>query len=131
MNSGWALWPEQGLPRLDGGRRQQRLADSFLDDIHAQEVDEKLYKLLTKKKSRNLEQKPALTEKMARANLAMQFIATNRQRYAGRWIALSGDTLLAEAATAREVYAAIAGAREPVPLVVKVEPVDEPPFGGW
>jgi len=59
-----------------------------------------------------------------------EWLALNRQRYAGRWVALDGDELLAVGDSAREVYAAIAN-HERTPLVTRVEPEDEVYFAGW
>jgi hypothetical protein len=59
----------------------------------------------------------------------MNWIAQNRRRFAGRWIALEGERLLASGATSREVFAEVEG-REPPPLVIQIE--DEGmPFAGW
>ncbi len=65
-----------------------------------------------------------------RAQLEFAWLAENRQRYAGRWIALEGNTLLAVGDSAREVYAAIAN-HVGTPLVTRVEPEDEHYFAGW
>lgn len=59
-----------------------------------------------------------------------KWLALNRQRYAGRWVALDGKTLLAVGDSAPEVYAAIAS-NEATPLVTRVEPEDEVHFAGW
>ncbi len=60
----------------------------------------------------------------------LEWLALNRAKYAGRWVALQGDALLAVGDSAREVYSAIAG-REGTPLVTRVEPEEEIPFAGW
>jgi hypothetical protein len=63
-----------------------------------------------------------------RDELESAWLAANRDRYVGQWIALEGDELLAAASTAREVFAAVAG-RATTPLVMLIEsPV---PFAGW
>jgi len=59
----------------------------------------------------------------------LQWLELNRQRYAGQWVALEGDALLAAGNSAREVYAAIAG-REGTPLVTRIEPEEQVPFAG-
>ena len=66
----------------------------------------------------------------ARERAEFEWLALNRQRYAGRWVALDWNTLLAVGDSAREVYAAIAG-HEGTPLVTRVEPEDEVYFAGW
>lgn len=65
-----------------------------------------------------------------RARTEFRWLAENRERYAGRWVALEGDMLLAVGDSAREVYAAIAD-REGTPLVTRVEPEEEAYFAGW
>lgn len=57
------------------------------------------------------------------------WLAENRQRFAGHWIALQGRTLLASGDTAKEVFSRVAG-QVPPPLVIRVD--DEThPFAGW
>jgi len=58
------------------------------------------------------------------------WLSENRLRYAGQWVALDGDILLAVGDTAAEVYAAIV-AYPGTPLVTRVEPAEQMPFGGW
>ncbi|HEY2467769.1 MAG TPA: hypothetical protein VGI45_07995 [Terracidiphilus sp.] len=57
-----------------------------------------------------------------------KWIQANRKRYAGRWVALLGATLLAEGDSARVVAQASAGAAS-TPLIVYLE--NDPPFAGW
>ena len=64
------------------------------------------------------------------ARLAMAWISENTQRYAGRWVALRGNFLLAEGDTAAAVYAQVANLADP-PFVVKLEVNDQRPFAGW
>jgi prevent-host-death family protein len=59
-----------------------------------------------------------------------RWLALNRERCAGRWVALDGDSLLAIGDSAREVYAAIAN-HPRTPLVTRVDPEDEVYFAGW
>lgn len=61
--------------------------------------------------------------------LEARWLAENRTRYAGRWIALQGRTLLAVGTTAREVFSQVKGQPTP-PLVIKID-ADDTPFGGW
>jgi antitoxin (DNA-binding transcriptional repressor) of toxin-antitoxin stability system len=65
-----------------------------------------------------------------RERAEFRWLALNRERYAGRWVALEGDRLLAVGDSGREVYAAIANQGR-TPLVTRIEPEDELPFGGW
>jgi hypothetical protein len=56
-----------------------------------------------------------------------EWIRANRTRYAGRWVALSGQNLIAEAATSTEV--AQAASSTPSPLIVYID--NDLPFAGW
>lgn len=60
----------------------------------------------------------------------LSWLKTHREQFAGRWVALEGDALLAVGDSAREVYAAIAR-HEGAPLVTRVEPEEQHPFAGW
>lgn len=59
----------------------------------------------------------------------VQWLAENRNRFLGRWVALQGNVLLAEGATAREVFQQVAGQELP-PLVIRIDSEDLP-FAGW
>jgi prevent-host-death family protein len=59
-----------------------------------------------------------------------RWLALNQHRYAGCWVALEGDRLLAVGDSGREVCAAIADQGQ-TPLVTRVEPEDEVYFAGW
>lgn len=63
-----------------------------------------------------------------RDELESAWLAANRDRFVGLWIALQGEELLAAAPTAREVFAAVAG-RGDIPLVMQIE--TSAPFAGW
>jgi antitoxin (DNA-binding transcriptional repressor) of toxin-antitoxin stability system len=65
-----------------------------------------------------------------RERTEFRWLALNREGYAGRWVALDGDQLLAVGDSAREVYAATAN-HPRTPLVTRVEPEDELYFAGW
>lgn len=60
---------------------------------------------------------------------ALEWIARNRQRYTGQWIAVQGFQLLTTGTNARDVHARVRGL-DPPALIVKIEPEDLP-FGGW
>lgn len=68
-------------------------------------------------------------EPRSRSRDEIEWIANNRGRFAGRWVALSGGNLLATGASAREVFEA-ATRTESNPLVVYLEP-EVLPFIGW
>ncbi|HXB67246.1 MAG TPA: DUF5678 domain-containing protein [Candidatus Acidoferrales bacterium] len=59
------------------------------------------------------------------------WLAENRSEYAGQWVALDGNKLLAHGPTAHEVYEQARASGVALPLVVQVEPPDQLPFGGW
>jgi hypothetical protein len=57
------------------------------------------------------------------------WLAANRHRYSGRWIALDGDRLLAVGSSSREVFSEVAN-HAPAPLVIHIVE-QELPFAGW
>ena len=59
----------------------------------------------------------------------LNWLETHREQFAGRWVALEGNALLAVGDSAREVYAAIAH-HEGAPLVTRIEPEEQLPFAG-
>ena len=65
-----------------------------------------------------------------RVRAEFRWLAENRDRYAGRWVALDGDRLLAVGDSARDVYAAVAN-YPGTPLVTRVESSQETHFAGW
>jgi len=60
----------------------------------------------------------------------IEWIAANSKYYPDRWIALLGTDVLAEGASAREVFEATRGT-SPTPLIVHIEPDTILPFAGW
>lgn len=60
----------------------------------------------------------------------LQWIAAHRDQYAGAWVALVGDRLLAQGDSARQVFASVANSGDR-PLVIKIEPQGLDSFGGW
>lgn len=61
----------------------------------------------------------------AKWELERRWLEDNRQVYAGRWVALDGDQLLAAGSNAREVYAALKAAGISGSLVTRVEHPDD------
>jgi hypothetical protein len=59
----------------------------------------------------------------------MRWVADNRYRFRGQWIAVEGETLLAVGNTAKEVFEKV-GKRPLPPLVIQIEREDLP-FAGW
>jgi hypothetical protein len=70
------------------------------------------------------------TKEVERQMSELSWLETHREQFAGRWVALDGNTLLAVGNSAREVYAAITG-NKGTPLVTYVERENEPYFAGW
>lgn len=64
-------------------------------------------------------------------SLETRWIAEHGHEYAGEWVALDGNRLIAHGTNAREVYEAARKAGAELPLVVKIDPPDQLPFGGW
>ena len=61
----------------------------------------------------------------------LQWLLAHRRKYAGKWVALQGDRLLASGPNAREVYQAARRAGVKVPFVDQVPAFEETPFAGW
>lgn len=64
-------------------------------------------------------------------SLELQWLDTHGEEYAGLWIALEGDHLLASGSNGREVYEEAIAQGATRPFLVQVETPDELPFGGW
>ena len=62
-------------------------------------------------------------------HIETKWLAANRHRFPGQWIALKGEHLLAVGATAKEVFSKVDSEPEP-PLVIRIEG-DDLPFAGW
>jgi hypothetical protein len=63
----------------------------------------------------------------AKWDLERRWLEENSQQYAGRWVALEGDQLLATGSSAREVYAALKAGGISGSLVTRVEHPDDLP----
>ena len=61
----------------------------------------------------------------------MAWVQVHRAEFAGQWVALDGEQLLAYGTDAREVFAAARESGVHEPLVLKIEATDALPFGGW
>lgn len=113
---------------------------SLFDEVLAQ-VDQlplleqqKLYTVLTSKLSRARlrttdERAPLLIENPDFSR-EMKWLGEHRADYGGRWVALSGERLIAHGASATEVYAAADAAGVETPLVTRVDDPNAPPFAG-
>jgi len=61
----------------------------------------------------------------------MKWIREHQAEYAGQWVALDGDRMIAAGLDAKAVFAAAKAASVGRPLFVHMEPKDALPFGGW
>jgi hypothetical protein len=61
----------------------------------------------------------------------MQWLSEHREEYAGQYVALWGDILVAHGPDARKVLAEARAAGKARALIARVEALDELPFGGW
>ncbi len=130
----------QEMPSQPRNRRSARDggAGSFLGDEHVQWIDAERVPSTTQVRSgfggreflRVLERQRVVAENRQNARLAMAWLAENKASFRGRWIALSGNTLIAVGDSAAEVYAQLGRAGDP-PFVLKIEPEELAPFAGW
>jgi len=66
-----------------------------------------------------------------RREIERRWIDEHRDEYLGQWVALEGARLLASGEDARAVYSAARASGVHAPFVMRVEPRDDLPFGGW
>jgi hypothetical protein len=71
----------------------------------------------------------ATRQRRSQAQLETNWLARNRSQYAGQWIAIQGDRLIANSERAQDVFTA-AKTVTPRALVVQIEK-SELPFAGW
>ncbi len=91
---------------------------------------QKLYTILGSKLSPMKSPRAKLVVENADFSSELQWLDQHRDEYAGRWVALKGDGLIAHGATAKEVYAAANAAGVELPLVTRVEDPNALPFAG-
>jgi len=67
-----------------------------------------------------------------RSAKSLRWLHENREKYAGQWVALDGDRLIASGTTAKEVYARAKAEGVETPFVELVTDQEQMPFtGGW
>jgi hypothetical protein len=63
---------------------------------------------------------------------SLRWLHENREKYAGLWVALDGDCLIASGSSAKEVYSKAKAAGIKIPFVELVIGQESMPFtGGW
>ena len=140
------LIAEQEPPRIDIDRRPvERVSHSLLEDERIQSIArgpqaERLGRgtgvrtasaaeVFTRWRAA-AQRRIAAAQRICRSRNELAWLAANHARYAGQWVALFGNELLAAGRSARDVYAAIAGRPEDA-VVVRVDSDTETPFAGW
>jgi hypothetical protein len=68
---------------------------------------------------------------VAKFMVEQQWVETHRNEFAGKWVALEGERLLASGDSAKTVFRLALDTGAQRPLVLKVEPSNQPPFAGW
>src|SRR5262249_1376851 len=61
----------------------------------------------------------------------LRWLSEHRSEYAGQWVGLNGDKLIASGPQAADVYEAVRKSGVELPLVTQIEPEGELPFAGW
>ena len=62
----------------------------------------------------------------------LQWLREHRREYAGQWVAIDGDRLVAHDLDADKFFADVKNSGVRDPLFAHLEPVDDHPFaGGW
>ena len=76
-------------------------------------------------------QRGKMPEREAIQQSEQHWLTANRLMYVGKWVALSGNRLLAVGSNASEVYAKARALDVAVPFVAYIDPDDHLPFAGW
>jgi hypothetical protein len=63
-------------------------------------------------------------------SLSLKWLSEHKHEYAGQWVALDGDRLIGNGASAKEVYAMADAAGVAMPMVTRVDDPNAPPFAG-
>lgn len=64
-------------------------------------------------------------------SLSVKWLTEHGTEYAGQWVALDGDRLIANGEDAKEVYAAAGASGVKYPMVTQVEDPNAQPFAGF
>ena len=64
-------------------------------------------------------------------SLSVQWLTEHREEYAGQWVALDGDRLIAHGLDAKEVYAIADASGVRYPMVTQIEPANALPYAGF
>ena len=90
---------------------------------------ERIRRWLEEKETSNGAAEGSLANRSAKS---LRWLDENRERYLGQWVALDGDRLIANGATAKEVYSKAKNEGVEIPFVELVAERDSGPFtGGW
>lgn len=69
--------------------------------------------------------------RQSRFECEMRWLDEHRIEYAGQWVALDGDRLIAAGKRASDIFAAADASGVHLPLIVRVNEGEDLPFGGW
>ena len=74
---------------------------------------------------------PPEAPKLSRRELALKWVAENSKAYAGMWVVLDGDRLLASGNGAGKVAQAARALGVKIPSIIRIPEGEEIPFAGW
>lgn len=63
--------------------------------------------------------------------LEHSWVENHREQFAGKWVAVKRDVLVASGNSAKEVFDAARSMGVELPLIALVEPRPDTPFSGW
>jgi hypothetical protein len=99
--------------------------EQIIDEARALSPAEKLK--LRQTLDRELEQAAPAQSRAIESN----WVERHRDKYVGQWVALEGDTLIAQGTNARVVYLAARQAGIAGPYIVHITPKVDAYLGGW
>lgn len=99
--------------------------EQIIDEARSLSPAEKLK--LRQTLDRDLEQVAPAQSRAIESNWVERY----RDKYLGQWVALEGDTLIAQGTNAREVYLAARQAGIAGPYIVHITPKVDAYIGGW